>query len=114
LLSYKCDKNISAIMRFPGGNFNGFIKLENELLQIKMETLARIAGKLREYLGSLERLQENIDREYNVDRPVLVNKYNSIRDLACRYRWYLEVQRDVMGLRNYRLDEFYYVPPKMK
>jgi len=31
-----------------------------------------------------------------------------------QYRWYLEVQREAMGLRHHhRLDEFYRIPPDL-
>lgn len=37
-----------------------------------------------------------------------------VRAEAVRYRWYLEVQREALGIRNHRsLDEFYPMPPAL-
>jgi hypothetical protein len=46
------------------------------------------------------------------DRARAVSRYRELRAHAVRYRWYLEVQREAIGLRHHhRLDEFYRIPP---
>ena len=40
-----------------------------------------------------------------------VAEYRELRRRAVRYRWYLEVQRESLGLHpDHRLDEFYRIP----
>ena len=41
----------------------------------------------------------------------LVDEYRSLRRQARRYRWYLEIQREAIGLRRHELlDELYPIP----
>ena len=48
---------------------------------------------------------------FDDDRPV-VAAYRELRQQAVKYRWYMEVQREAIGLRHHqRLDEFYPIPP---
>jgi hypothetical protein len=43
-----------------------------------------------------------------------VTRYRELRRRAVRYRWYLEVQREALGLHpDHRLDEFYSIPPPL-
>jgi hypothetical protein len=45
------------------------------------------------------------------ERARELSAYRELRRRAVRYRWYLEVQREALGLRDHhRLDEFYLVP----
>jgi len=102
-------------MHYAGGQRNGFQRLEQELLQARFDTLARISRTLEEHLETLEHLREKIERAAGEEeRSPLVAEFNQAREPAKRYRWYLEVQRDVMGLRNHGLDEFYRVPPRIE
>ena len=43
-----------------------------------------------------------------------VAAYEALRKQARRYRWYLEVQREALGLvRHDDLDRFYPIPPQL-
>ncbi len=45
------------------------------------------------------------------DHAALVDEYRSLRRQARRYRWYLEIQREAIGLRRHELlDELYPIP----
>jgi hypothetical protein len=48
------------------------------------------------------------------DRGPLRSRYDALRAQALKYRWYLEVQRESIGIRNHAmLDEMYPVPGEL-
>jgi hypothetical protein len=52
---------------------------------------------------------ERTVRELNEERAAALVRISRV--LAVTYRWYLEVQREALGLRqHHRLDEFYPIP----
>ena len=60
-------------------------------------------------------LREELKRAHpglsDADRSREIAKYRELRRRAIRYRWYLEVQREALGLRHHHLlDEFYSIP----
>ena len=94
------------------GSEEGFARFERELLQERAAALLRISSALEGLLRSLERLRSEIalaavgpDRDARLLRHALTLKE------ARRYRWYLEVQREALGLRNHAgLDEHFPMP----
>jgi hypothetical protein len=77
----------------------------------------RVAALLR-----ISRTLESLIVQLHVQRAALVGATGDarargvaacreLRSRAARYRWYLEVQREALGLRHHaRLDEFYAIP----
>ena len=54
------------------------------------------------------RATESHDR---IIRELSEERAAALRRSAVKYRWYLEVQREALGLRgDHRLDEFYRIP----
>ena len=51
-------------------------------------------------------------RASSADRDRELTALRDLRARALKYRWYLEVQREALGIRRHEaLDEFYKVPP---
>jgi hypothetical protein len=89
-------------------------RVEAELAQERAAALGRIGHRLDELIGQLQQLRAAYAAAAlarRERRPQLADAYRHLRHEALRYRWYLEVQREAMGLRGgHRLDEFYRVP----
>lgn len=85
--------------------------LERELNQERAAALLRISGTLDSLIAQLQAARERIMRLRGAERERQVESYRELRRQAMRYRWYLEVQREALGLRHHhRLDEFYEIP----
>ena len=86
-------------------------RIELELMEERAAALRRISQTLESLIEQLEALRARIgDVHWSIRSPE-VDQYREIRRRAVRYRWYLEVQREALGLHpNHRLDEFYRIP----
>jgi hypothetical protein len=75
----------------------------------------RISRTLESLIAQLHASRERIATVPGADRPREVAAYQEVRREALRYRWYLEVQREALGLRHHhRLDEFYPIPAALE
>jgi len=55
-----------------------------------------------------------VHRATGPEREREVAAWRDLRARAVKYRWYLEVQREALGLRQHQLlDEFYRIPPEV-
>ncbi len=87
--------------------------LLKELQEERAAALARISRRLERLLAQLEATRERIAHGGDEDRVRDVGVYRELRKEAVKYRWYLEVQREAIGLRHHqRLEEFYPLPPE--
>jgi hypothetical protein len=87
-------------------------RLEEEFRQERAAALGRIGRTLEGHLATLQRLRAAWRDAPAPDREQLAAQYADVHRQAVRYRWYLEVQREAVGLRRHeRLDEQYRVPP---
>jgi len=84
--------------------------LLRELNQERIAALSRISRTLESLIDQLNDLR----RQFTLD---LLNasdhrgRYETLRRKATEYRWFLEVQREALGIRQHAaLDEFYRVP----
>jgi hypothetical protein len=86
-------------------------RLELELAEERAATLRRISRTLESLIDQLQVLRQRIgDVHWSTPSPE-VAQFRELRRRAVRYRWYLEVQREALGLHpNHRLDEFYRIP----
>lgn len=88
-----------------------FTKVEQELQQERAAALGRIGKTLEELIAKSCALQIRIETASTDDRVGLVAEYRETWARARTYRWYLEVQREAIGLRRHeRLDEMYRLP----
>jgi hypothetical protein len=87
--------------------------LLKELQEERAAALARISRRLERLLAQCEATREQIAHGRHEDRARDLAAYRDLRQQAVTYRWYLEVQREAIGLRNHQgLDEFYRIPPE--
>jgi hypothetical protein len=87
-------------------------QLLKELQEERAAALARISRRLERLLQQLAATREELARARDDDRARVVAAYRELHAQAVKYRWYLEVQREAIGMRQHRnLDEFYPIPP---
>ena len=87
-------------------------QLLKELQEERAAALARISRRLERLLDQLQAVREQIAHARDEDRARLAAAYRELHEQAVKYRWYLEVQREAIGLRHHQhLDEFYPIPP---
>jgi hypothetical protein len=87
-------------------------RLAWELNEERISALRRISQTLDGLLVQLRAAGERVLAADAADRDAAVAAYRDLRQRAVQYRWFLEVQREAMGLRHHhRLDEFYRIPP---
>ena len=86
-------------------------RIELELNEERAAALRRISQTLESLIEQLHGLRPRIgDVHWSSQSPELA-EYREVRRRAVRYRWYLEVQREALGLHpDHRLDEFYRIP----
>ena len=88
--------------------------LLRELQEERAAALARISRRLERLLDQLQATREQIARGRDEDRARNIAAYRELHKEAVKYRWYLEVQREAIGLRQHQhLDEFYRIPPEL-
>ena len=94
---------------------DSFAHVERELLEERAAALSRIAGRLGELVAQLGELRSRFVELPEADRPASVAAFRLLREEAKLYRWYLEVQREAVGLRRHdRLDELYAIPEALE
>ena len=90
-------------------------KLLQELNEERVAALTRISRTLEALLAQLQVSRERLDELHGEERAAEAAHYREVRERARTYRWYLEVQREALGIRHHhRLDEFYKVPPAIE
>jgi hypothetical protein len=90
-------------------------KMEQELRQERAAALGRIARTLESLLVRLETLRQGAEAVTGPDRAAIVAEHTEVHARATTYRWYLEVQREAVGLRRHdTLDDFYRLPPPLR
>lgn len=83
-----------------------------ELNEERVSALRRISQTLETLIAQVREAGEGLRTVDGRERARAVSQYRELRSRALQYRWFLEVQREAMGLRHHhRLDEFYRVPP---
>ena len=86
--------------------------LLKELQEERAAALARISRRLERLLDQLQAMREQIASCRDEDRAGNIAAYRELHQQAVKYRWYLEVQREAIGIRQHQhLDEFYRIPP---
>ncbi len=88
-------------------------QLLKELAEERAAALARISRRLESLIAQLQTTREEIAHGRDEDRSRNMAAYRDLHQQAVKYRWYLEVQREAIGLtQHHKLDEFYRVPPE--
>jgi hypothetical protein len=89
-------------------------RIELELMEERAAALRRISQTLESLIDQLQTVRARIgigDGWHWSNQSPELTEYRELRRRAVRYRWYLEVQREALGLHpDHRLDEFYRIP----
>ena len=89
-------------------------RITRELNEERVAALRRISQTLESLIAQLQHVRESVSTADERERLRAVSAYRELRARAVQYRWYLEVQREALGLRHHqRLDEFYTIPPDL-
>ena len=89
----------------------GHQQLLRELNEERAAALRRISGTLETLIRQLQASRERLRQVSGADREREFAAFRDLRERALKYRWYLEVQREALGIRRHdTLDEFYKVP----
>jgi len=100
--------NDGVIRRAPNESHNQLLR---ELNEERASALRRISGTLESLLLQLRASRERVHLAPERDREREMAAWRDLRAQAVKYRWYLEVQREALGMRRHDvLDEFYTVP----
>jgi hypothetical protein len=93
------------------GPDDGHKQLLKELHEERVAALQRISSRLESLIRQLYASRERVRRAVGPERERELVAWRDLRTLAVKYRWYLEVQREALGMRRHDvLDEFYKVP----
>src|SRR5262245_34069873 len=86
-------------------------QLLRELNEERAAALRRISGTLESLIQQLDASRDRLRRASGPNRERELTACRDLRARAVKYRWYLEVQREALGIRQHdMLDEFYKVP----
>ena len=86
-------------------------RIERELTEERAAALRRISQTLESLIEQLHELRRRLGDVHWSDASPELAQYRALRRSAVRYRWYLEVQREALGLHpTHGLDEFYRLP----
>ena len=102
------DENRGVSRRDVAGRHDRVLQ---ELNEERAAALLRISRTLEAAITQLQAARDRIGRLRGAERAREVAAYAELRRRAVRYRWYLEVQREALGMRHHHmLDEFYRIP----
>jgi hypothetical protein len=84
----------------------------SHLYEDRGATLGRIGGTLESLLDALNAIRSQLPATAGADRSAALARYASLLDRARTWRWYLEVQREAVGLTRHDLvEKLYPLPP---
>ena len=85
--------------------------LLRELNEERAAALTRISRALESLIAQLHQARERVFAASAEERDQAVRTFTELRARAREYRWYLEVQREAIGMRHHHnLDDFYRIP----
>lgn len=97
--------------RGRSGVAEGFERITRELNEERAAALRRISRTLESLIEQLHAARARIVTLPDAERLPELTAYHELRRTATQYRWYLEVQREAIGLRQHHvLDECYVIP----
>ena len=86
-------------------------RLLKELNEERVAALTRISRTLETLIEQLNDARVRMAAADPATQEAERAKYRELRERAKKYRWYLEVQREALGLRHHRfVDELYPIP----
>ena len=89
----------------------GHEQLLRQLQEERVAALQRISRVLESLISQLCASRDRARHASGPEQERELAAWRALRAQALKYRWYLEVQREALGLRRHGvLDEFYKVP----
>jgi len=86
-------------------------ELLRQINEERASALSRISRTLDTLITALDEARERIRNAPEQGREFELARWRDLHARAVKYRWYLEVQREALGMRDHRLlDEFYKIP----
>ncbi len=85
----------------PKEPIGGALAIEVELQREKVSALRRVGGRLETLLSDLRALESRLPSPAARDRPRFAQRHRELLAEAEKYRWYLIVQREAIGLTNH-------------
>jgi hypothetical protein len=86
-----------------------------ELHEERVAALTRIGKKLESLIEQVKAIASRLPGLAGDERARALMEHARLRAQAKKYRWYLEVQREALGLRqHHNLDEFYAIPESIE
>lgn len=80
----------------------------------KAAGLGLTGRQLEDAIAGLTALRGRLSSCHDREREALTNEYRTLHARAVELKWYLEVQREAMGLRKHGdLDQYFPIPPKL-
>ena len=93
---------------------NRLAALEQELREEAAASLGRVAARLEAEIAAVSRLAAEHAAAAPDARPALAEAHVAARARAELYLWYLQVQREALGLRDHtRLFATFVIPPRL-
>jgi len=93
----------------------GHDRLVRELNEERAAALVRISRVLDSLIEQLNAARLRVEHACEQERAQEVARYHELHGRALQYRWFLEVQREAIGLRQHHiLDEFYPIPAPIR
>jgi hypothetical protein len=84
----------------------------SHLYEDRAATLGRIGGTLESLIETLNTIRLQLPAMPEAERSAALARYASLLERARTWRWYLEVQREAVGLTRHDLDDqLYPLPP---
>jgi hypothetical protein len=84
----------------------------SHLHEDRAAALGRIGGTLQSLLDTLNAIRAQLPAVSERERPAALARYGALLERARTWRWYLEVQREAVGLtRHDSIDDVYPLPP---
>ncbi|HWK09157.1 MAG TPA: hypothetical protein VNR64_03850 [Vicinamibacterales bacterium] len=84
----------------------------SHLHEDRAAALGRIGGTLQSLIDTLNAIRRQLPATADADRPAALARYASLLERARTWRWYLEVQREAVGLtRHDAIEQLYPLPP---
>lgn len=88
--------------------------LTRELTAERVAALTRIARTLEALIAQLRESRERLGHMHGSERQQELESYRDLHRRATTYRWYLDVQREALGIRPHRMvDEIYRIPESL-
>jgi len=93
----------------------GHERIVRELNEERAAALVRISRVLESLIDQLHATRVRMESLGELDAEREMARYRQLHRMASEYRWFLEVQREAIGLRQHHmLDERYVIPPAIR